>query len=73
VIFEASEARRFRPMQCERIRDLIHVKAGIAILANDEFLDLEDIGVATVVLATDYANLITGETVYVDGGYDILG
>jgi enoyl-[acyl-carrier-protein] reductase (NADH) len=61
-------------MQCERTRDLIHVKAGIAILANDEFiLDLEDIGVATVVLATDYANLITGETVYVDGGYDILG
>jgi poly(3-hydroxyalkanoate) synthetase len=24
-------------------------------------------------LATDYARLITGETVYVDGGYHILG
>jgi enoyl-[acyl-carrier protein] reductase I len=34
---------------------------------------IEDVGVATAVLATDYAKLITGETVYVDGGYHILG
>ncbi len=33
----------------------------------------EDVGVATAVLATDYAKLVTGETVYVDGGYHILG
>jgi enoyl-[acyl-carrier-protein] reductase (NADH) len=33
----------------------------------------EDVGMATAVLATDYAKLITGETVYVDGGYHILG
>lgn len=36
-------------------------------------VDIEDVGVATAVLATDYAKLITGETVYVDGGYHILG
>ncbi len=34
---------------------------------------IEDVGMATAVLATDYAKLITGETVYVDGGYHILG
>ncbi|MCW5749978.1 MAG: enoyl-ACP reductase FabI [Alphaproteobacteria bacterium] len=34
---------------------------------------IEDVGAATAVLATDYAKLITGETVYVDGGYHILG
>ena len=34
---------------------------------------IEDVGVATAVLATDYAKLMTGETVYVDGGYHIIG
>jgi enoyl-[acyl-carrier-protein] reductase (NADH) len=28
---------------------------------------------ATAVIATDYAKLTTGETVYVDGGYHIIG
>jgi len=36
-------------------------------------VSIEDVGTATAVLATDYAKLITGETVYVDGGYHILG
>ena len=36
-------------------------------------VDIEDVGVATAVLATDYAKLITGETVHVDGGYHVLG
>lgn len=36
-------------------------------------VSIEDVGVATAVLATDNAKLITGETVYVDGGYHILG
>jgi len=36
-------------------------------------VSIEDVGLATAVLATDYAKLITGETVYVDGGYHILG
>ena len=36
-------------------------------------VSIEDVGMATAVLATDYAKLITGETVYVDGGFHILG
>jgi enoyl-[acyl-carrier protein] reductase I len=36
-------------------------------------VSIDDVGVATAVLATDHAKLITGETVYVDGGYHILG
>ncbi len=36
-------------------------------------VSIEDVGAATAVLATDYAKLITGETVYVDAGYHIVG
>ncbi len=36
-------------------------------------VEIDDIGFATAALATDYAKLITGETVYVDGGYHVLG
>jgi len=36
-------------------------------------VSIEDVGFATAILATDNAKLITGETVYVDGGYHILG
>jgi enoyl-[acyl-carrier protein] reductase I len=36
-------------------------------------VSIEDVGAATAFLATNYAKLITGETVYVDGGYHILG
>lgn len=36
-------------------------------------VSIEDVGAATAFLATDYAKLITGETIYVDGGYHILG
>ena len=38
-----------------------------------KLVSIEDVGMATAVLATDFAKLITGETVYVDGGYHILG
>jgi enoyl-[acyl-carrier protein] reductase I len=38
-----------------------------------KLVSIEDVGVATAYLATDYAKLITGETIYVDGGYHILG
>jgi enoyl-[acyl-carrier protein] reductase I len=34
---------------------------------------IDDVGAATAFLATDYAKLMTGETVYVDGGYHIVG
>jgi enoyl-[acyl-carrier protein] reductase I len=36
-------------------------------------VSIEDVGAAAAVLATDYAKLITGETVYVDAGYHIVG
>jgi enoyl-[acyl-carrier protein] reductase I len=36
-------------------------------------ISIEDVGTAVALLATDYAKLITGETVYVDGGYHIMG
>jgi enoyl-[acyl-carrier protein] reductase I len=38
-----------------------------------QLVSIEDVGVATAVLATDYAKLITGEMVYVDAGYHIVG
>jgi enoyl-[acyl-carrier protein] reductase I len=38
-----------------------------------QLVGIEDVGAATAVLATDYAKLITGETVYVDAGYHIVG
>ena len=34
---------------------------------------IEDVGMATAFLATDYAKLITGDTMYIDGGYHIVG
>jgi enoyl-[acyl-carrier protein] reductase I len=51
--------------------DLIERAAKLA--PERSLVSIEDVGVATAVLATDYAKLITGETVYVDGGYHILG
>lgn len=36
-------------------------------------LSIEDVGRATALMATDAAQLITGETLYVDGGYHIIG
>jgi len=34
---------------------------------------IEDVGIATASLATDAAKLITGDTIYIDGGYHIMG
>ena len=36
------------------------------------FVSVDDVGVATAFLAHDAARLITGETLYVDGGYHII-
>lgn len=36
-------------------------------------VSIDDVGATTAFLATDYAKLMTGETVYVDGGYHIVG
>lgn len=38
-----------------------------------KLVDIDDIGMATALLATDSARLITGITLYIDGGYHILG
>jgi enoyl-[acyl-carrier protein] reductase I len=38
-----------------------------------QLVSIEAVGVATALLATDYGKLITGETVYVDAGYHIVG
>jgi enoyl-[acyl-carrier protein] reductase I len=34
---------------------------------------IEDVGMATAFLATDYAKLVTGDVMYIDGGYHIVG
>lgn len=36
-------------------------------------VSIEDVGMATAFLASDYARLITGDTIYVDGGYHVVG
>jgi len=36
-------------------------------------LSIQDVGMATAFLATDYARPITGDTMYIDNGYHILG
>jgi enoyl-[acyl-carrier protein] reductase I len=37
-----------------------------------ELVDIMDVGLACAFLATDYARRITGDTVYVDGGVNIM-
>ena len=38
-----------------------------------ELVDIEDVGAAVAYLATDYAKRITGGTIYIDGGANIIG
>jgi enoyl-[acyl-carrier protein] reductase I len=35
-------------------------------------VSIDDVGQAVAFLATDFAKLITGETLYIDGGYHIM-
>ena len=35
-------------------------------------VSIDDVGAATAFLAHDAARLITGETLYIDGGYHII-
>jgi enoyl-[acyl-carrier protein] reductase I len=37
-----------------------------------KLVSIDDVGLATAFLAHDAARLITGETLYVDGGYHII-
>jgi enoyl-[acyl-carrier protein] reductase I len=38
-----------------------------------QLASIQDVGIATAALATDAARLITGETIYIDGGFHIMG
>jgi enoyl-[acyl-carrier protein] reductase I len=38
-----------------------------------QLVSIKDVGIATAALATPAASLITGNTIYVDGGYHIMG
>ena len=64
----------------------LKTRAASGIAQFDELLDkaaaraparslvtIEDVGFATAALATDAAKLITGDTIYIDGGYHIMG
>lgn len=35
-------------------------------------VSIEDVGMATALLASDYTKLITGDTIYIDGGYHVV-
>ena len=35
-------------------------------------VSIDDVGLATAYLATDAAKLLTGQTIYIDGGYRII-
>jgi enoyl-[acyl-carrier protein] reductase I len=37
-----------------------------------ELVGIDDVGAATAFLAMDAARLITGQVIYVDGGYHII-
>jgi enoyl-[acyl-carrier protein] reductase I len=53
--------------EIDRLLDKARAKAPARSLVS-----IEDVGVATAFLAHDAARLITGETLYVDGGYHII-
>ena len=38
-----------------------------------ELVDIEDVGLTCAFLATPYARRLTGQTMYVDGGVNIMG
>jgi enoyl-[acyl-carrier protein] reductase I len=50
--------------------DLLSIAAAKA--PAKRLVTIDDVGAATAGLATDAAKLITGETIYIDGGYHII-
>ena len=52
---------------CDELLDKAKAKAPARSL-----ISIDDVGVATAFLAHDAARLITGETLYIDGGYHIM-
>jgi enoyl-[acyl-carrier protein] reductase I len=56
------------------IRDFDELMAKVSTRAPARRLvTIEEVGAACVFLASDYAAAMTGETLYIDGGYHILG
>ena len=47
-------------------------RAGRAEAPRRSLVSIDDVGVATAFLAHDSAKLITGQTLYIDGGYHII-
>src|SRR3984957_18991160 len=66
-------ARAARDPRCIRIPefDALLEKAKAKAPARS-LVSIDDVGVATAFLAHDAARLITGETLYIDGGYHIM-
>ena len=60
------DARRFRYSEFDELE-----KAKSKAPARS-LVSIEDVGAATAFLAHDAARLITGETLYIDGGYHII-
>jgi enoyl-[acyl-carrier protein] reductase I len=54
-------------LEIDKLLDKARAKAPAHSLVS-----IEDVGIATAFLAHDAAKLITGETLYVDGGYHII-
>jgi enoyl-[acyl-carrier protein] reductase I len=36
-------------------------------------VDIDDVGMTTAYLASPFARLMTGNTIYIDGGYHVMG
>ncbi|WFU75563.1 enoyl-ACP reductase FabI [Bradyrhizobium sp. CB2312] len=55
----------------EEFDELLEYVAALA--PAHRLVTIDDVGAAAAYLATDYARLMTGGTIYVDGGYHIVG
>jgi enoyl-[acyl-carrier protein] reductase I len=55
----------------DRFDELMEIAASRA--PSHTLATIEDVGMATAFLASDYARLITGDTLHIDGGYHIVG
>ena len=53
--------------EIDKLLEKVRIKAPVRSLVS-----IEDVGVATAFLAHDAERLMTGETLYVDGGYHII-
>ena len=64
-----------RPLQARSVRDRRlrrHAGQGSGRGPMQRLISIDDVGLATAYLATDAAKLLTGETLYIDGGYHVI-